>query len=44
MIILVSAYRALLGDQHWSVLKSRLDRLMRRLGQQRLGCLVSDEV
>ena len=44
MIILVIAYRPLLGDQHWSVLKSRLDRLMRRLGQQRLGCLVSDEV
>jgi hypothetical protein len=44
MIILVIAYRPLLGDQHWSVLTSRLDCLMRRLGLQRLGCLVSGEV
>jgi hypothetical protein len=44
MIILVIAYCPLLGDQHWSVLISRLDCLMRRLGLQRLGSLVSDEV
>ena len=44
MIILVITYRPLLGDQHWSVLTSRLDCLMRRLGLQRLGYLVSDEV
>ena len=44
MIILVITYRPLLGDQHWSVLTSRLDCLMRRLGLQRLGYLVSGEV